>query len=374
MATFSIGPGQAARFDLFDIGALDGDFVYASTPNVWRVGASKADSGTNTEFLGTGFTYSAGALTGGTIQSITTHIAGPIGFQIAGISLSASSFNTYLDAGDSQGFLGKVFSGADTMTGGDLGDALYGFAGDDHLEGLGGNDVLDGGTGADTLEGGLGNDLYIIDNVGDVVVEYGKNTGDRISANISIDLTKAAYDGVEDVTLTGGASLNATGDGLANFLKGNLGANTLSGGAGNDTLSGLGGNDVLDGGSGIDTLKGGDGNDTYYVDVSEDVVSEVDGAKIGGTDIVYSSADYFTLPVYVENLTLTVAESWGVGNSAANTLKGTAGTDFLDGKGGADILIGGAGNDQYYVDSTKDAVTESSTGGIHDLVISSAGT
>jgi Ca2+-binding RTX toxin-like protein len=41
----------------------------------------------------------------------------------------------------------------------------------DSLLGLDGADTLDGGAGADYLEGGAGNDTYIIDNIGDVIVE-----------------------------------------------------------------------------------------------------------------------------------------------------------------------------------------------------------
>ncbi len=374
MATFTTDPNQAARFDFFDLGTLDGPYVYSSTPNAWRIGPSKADAGTNVEFLGTGFTYSGGALVGGTINSVTTHNAGSFGFQIAGMSMTAAIFNGYMDAGNAQGFLSKAFSGNDTISGSDFVDVLYGYAGSDHMEGNGGNDVLDGGAGSDTLVGGLGNDLYYIDSTGDVVVETGKNTGDTVSATIAIDLTKAAYDGIEHVILNGSANLAATGDGFVNHLSGNAGANKLSGGAANDTLSGVAGNDTLDGGTGNDTLKGGSGNDTYYVDATGDKVLEyANGKDTGGTDTVFSSAESFTLDYYVENLTLTGTAEKGYGNDGANTLTGTAAHNLLHGGGGADVMIGGAGNDEYYVDNTKDTVTEASTGGTLDMVHSTLG-
>jgi RTX calcium-binding nonapeptide repeat (4 copies) len=47
---------------------------------------------------------------------------------------------------------------ADTMTGDDLGQDLYGNGGDDTITGLGGDDLLNGGTGADTIYGGPGDD------------------------------------------------------------------------------------------------------------------------------------------------------------------------------------------------------------------------
>jgi hypothetical protein len=50
-------------------------------------------------------------------------------------------------------------------------EIFIGTAGTDTLVGRGGNDVLSGGAGADTMQGGAGNDTYVVDNVGDVVME-----------------------------------------------------------------------------------------------------------------------------------------------------------------------------------------------------------
>ena len=58
------------------------------------------------------------------------------------------------------------------------------------------------------------------------------------------------------------------------------------------------------------------------------------------------------------------------GTSGNDTLTGGAGNDILDGKAGIDTMIGGTGNDTYYVDNTKDVVTELEKEGI-DTVISS---
>ena len=48
---------------------------------------------------------------------------------------------------------------------------LIGEAGNDVLNGEAGNDTLNGGTGADNMNGGFGNDIYFVDNVGDVAAE-----------------------------------------------------------------------------------------------------------------------------------------------------------------------------------------------------------
>jgi Ca2+-binding RTX toxin-like protein len=60
---------------------------------------------------------------------------------------------------------------------------------------------------------------------------------------------------VENLTLTGAAVINGTGNTLNNRLTGNTGANLLSGDAGADTLSGGDGNDTLTGGLGADTFR-----------------------------------------------------------------------------------------------------------------------
>jgi Ca2+-binding RTX toxin-like protein len=113
-----------------------------------------------------------------------------------------------------------------------------------------GNDLLDGGTGGDVMVGGSGNDTYVVDNAGDVVVEGFNEGTDSVLSSVSYN---PAWN-VENLTLTGTASINGTGNSGDNVLVGNRGANKLSGGWGADTL---------DGGAGNDTLEGDWGNDTY---------------------------------------------------------------------------------------------------------------
>ncbi|NUT88693.1 calcium-binding protein, partial [Pseudomonas corrugata] len=68
---------------------------------------------------------------------------------------------------------------------------------------------------------------------------------------------------LENLTLTGVAAINGTGNALDNVLIGNAASNTLTGGAGNDQLDGGAGNDLLIGGIGTDTLTGGAGADRF---------------------------------------------------------------------------------------------------------------
>ena len=109
------------------------------------------------------------------------------------------------------------------------------------------------------MTGGEGSDVYVVDNTLDVVVELaGTSTGlDLVEAGASYRLTA----NVENLTLTGSADINGTGNDLRNLIAGNSGANTLDGGLGDDTVNGGDGADILAGGGGADSLAGDGGAD-----------------------------------------------------------------------------------------------------------------
>ena len=121
-----------------------------------------------------------------------------------------------------------------------------------------GNDTLDGLAGADRLTGLGGNDTYLIGSAGEAITEAAGGGYDTMISTVSEKIAS----NVEVMTLGGTGNINATGNGSADILNGNIGNNTLSGGGGNDTLNGGDGQDSLSGGSGADVMNAGSGNDT----------------------------------------------------------------------------------------------------------------
>ncbi|KQT50104.1 hypothetical protein ASG52_08555 [Methylobacterium sp. Leaf456] len=236
----------------------------------------------------------------------------------------------------------------ENLEGSAFGDRLTGDERSNAIFGLVGDDTIDGRRGADRMEGGAGNDTYVVDNVGDVVVEAANAGSDTVRSSISSTLAA----NVENLTLTGTAAINGTGNALANTLVGNGAAN------------------VLNGGAGADRMIGGEGSDTYTVDNVRDKAVETNGAA--GVDHVYASVSFSLAGSELENLTLTgTGHINGTGNSIANVIVGNGGNNILNGMGGADRMIGGAGSDTYTVDNVGDRAVETSGAAGIDTVYAS---
>ncbi len=187
--------------------------------------------------------------------------------------------NVTAGAGDDTVYAG---AGNDRVTGDAGNDWLYGEAGKDNLIGGDGDDILDGGSDADNLSGGLGNDTYYVDTLKDRVVEKAGEGEDTVVSSFSYSLAKLVN--VENLTLSGDADINATG---------NAGDNVLVGNSGDNVLDGLAGNDILVGGLGADTLIGGAGNDTFVFDNLG--VGGIDTIKdfISGSDLLQLDSTVF---------------------------------------------------------------------------------
>jgi Ca2+-binding RTX toxin-like protein len=74
------------------------------------------------------------------------------------------------------------------------------------LTGNAGNNLLDGGVDADTMIGGAGDDVYFVDNIGDLTVENANGGNDTVFSAINFTLSA----NVENLILQGGADLQAT--------------------------------------------------------------------------------------------------------------------------------------------------------------------
>jgi Ca2+-binding RTX toxin-like protein len=250
-------------------------------------------------------------------------------------------------------------TGVFNLTGNAADNSLTGNASNNTLVDDVGNDTLDGGLGNDTLDGGAGDDTYGVNAAGDVILADSAGV-DTVRSSRSFSI--AARPDLENVTLTGAALINATGNAGTNVLAGNAGNNILSGGDGNDTLIG---------GAGADNLQGGIGDDVVLLgSVAEYALGEVinGGSETdilrytGGTaatlalratvtnleEVQIASAAGDATGTTAINVNAAAVTSNGLiitGNAGNNALTGTGLQDAITGGDGNDTLNGGAGND-----------------------------
>ena len=229
---------------------------------------------------------------------------------------------------------------------------------------------LTSGAGIDTLIGGIADDIFVINASGDVVTEAAAGGTDLVLS--SATYTLARY--LENLTLTGTQTIDATG---------NESANSLSGNAANNVLDGLGGDDSLTGGAGVDTFKVTQGTDTVFdlgngadvLVVSAGATANVTmaGAWTATAATANNGTAYLNTNGFAVNLSLasgTAGFTFTNNSSVGTTLTGARGSNVFFSGAGNDTLVGGASGDIYWVNATTDVVTELLNGGT-DLVNSS---
>ncbi|WP_080579286.1 beta strand repeat-containing protein [Sinorhizobium fredii] len=220
------------------------------------------------------------------------------------------------------------------------------------ITGGNGDDILDGAGGADRLVGRGGDDIYMVDSVGDAVVEAAGGGRDTIHVTASSYVLGA---NVEVLRYSGTGAFTGTGNGLANLLGGGSGNDDLHGGAGDDELIGNEGSDEVSGGSGNDTFLAtlNDGDDFYFGDGGSDTCSlaglQVD-AVVNLLNGSATSADTGT-----DQLT-----------SIENAICGT-GNDKIVASTARNILFGGDGQDTFVFTSIAAAGKGASADVIRDF-------
>ncbi len=258
---------------------------------------------------------------------------------------------TYLDSiagdGTDNGAVVETIYGR----GGD--DEIYGGAGNDDIRGGAGNDMLYGQAGEDTVYGdflsedGSGSDTIIGGHDDDVIYgdsRHGSGSGDDLIYGDNDDGTGSGNDvifgdssdqvGSGDDTIYGGDGAdNIVGD---SYYGDGSGADVIDGEAGRDTIYG---DSYWGAGYGDDTLYGSGGVDELYGD-------SVDGAGYGN-DIIDGGDKEDTI----------FGDSHSGNGSGADTITGGNGDDLIfgdsrDGDGtGNDDIYGGWGMDRIYGDT-----------------------
>jgi Ca2+-binding RTX toxin-like protein len=211
----------------------------------------------------------------------------------------------------------------DVFASANLRSELYGEGGNDRLSGGARSDLLDGGAGADRMAGGRGSDVFHVDNIGDIVIEFADG-GDTDTIRTSVDFTLPSF--VEFGQVVSSLNISLWGNSLNNVLIGNGKANLLAGNAGNDRISGGSGADTLFGGAGADSLAGSSGNDSLVAGDGHDSLLGEAGNDVlragAGDDLLYG----------------------GIGS---DSFFGGNGNDTLEGVFGQDVLFGGEGADVF---------------------------
>jgi Ca2+-binding RTX toxin-like protein len=217
--------------------------------------------------------------------------------------------------------------------------------GSSNLVGVGntGNDILISNTGMDTLVGNssTGADTFVVNNLGDSLTE--KNSGTAALVKSSVNWTLSAN--INNLVLTGSSNLTGAANSVADVITGNTGNDVLSDGSGTaaDTL--------------IGNSSGGD--DTFVVN---NIGTSLTETNSGGIATVDSSVNW-TLGANINNLALIASGITGTGNSAADVISDSSGSNVLVTGSGADTLIDDTGSDTFVVNSTSDSVTENVGGG-----------
>jgi Ca2+-binding RTX toxin-like protein len=335
---------QSANFEKFDSRGGSGNDSFSGGAMIDTLNGGGGDDTLRGEsIMGTFVTTSAAGgdiLIGGSgTDTAIFGLQSTSGNLVFALASQATSTVTFSNGTTLLGFEAvQMYSGTgnDSLTGGVLGDLLFGFDG---------NDTLDGGLGSDSLLGGSGDDLLIsaVGNVSEAAIDGGIGTDmllvDRNSATANLSFTGTSF-----VDVSGTASV--AGIERISFTSGN-GNDLLTGFAGNDTLLGGGGDDTINAfAGGLDSLDGGAGTDVLRIDRTSDTAAlTFSPAAVGTSTYTFIGG---TTATGFERIDILSGSGNDVlaGGAFNDTLVGGLGDDTVFGSGGVDLMIGGAGTDK----------------------------
>jgi serralysin len=319
MATFTAG-SFGADFDQLDFFSLVTGVVQNPTAAGFdiRVGADV------THVFGGGFAYGAnGFPSAGTIVQVRGELNGAATYDLAGVSLGATTFINLAATNQGELIKATVLAGADTFEGSGFADLMRGYTGDDTAHGQAGNDYLDGGAGDDDIYGDDGADT-VVDPSGSNYLRGGAGA-DHVIGGVNFD---DAHGNIGDDTVEGGfgddwvvgGQGNDTlfGDEGGDLVYGQLGSDTASGGAGNDgmaggqandSLSGGAGDDFISGDRGDDTLSGGGGADIFHSAVTAETDRVLDFSVAEGDRIQLDAGSTYAVAQVGADTVITVGGS-----------------------------------------------------------------
>lgn len=205
------------------------------------------------------------------------------------------------------------------------------------------------------------------------------NNGFHRDAVFSPDGTKVAFSSSAGDQLANGVGRSSANVFLKDIVTGYVtlmssnkdGLNLSNYGNSNEASFSADGKHILFASNAADLVDGEHFNSINrppYTIFSKEIIVETQIVDFGGVDTAQASIDY-TLPSYVENLTLTGTAIKGTGNelnniitgnNSDNILNGATGNDTLNGDSGRDQLNGGSGNDYLIGGSGQDVLTGSS--------------
>jgi Ca2+-binding RTX toxin-like protein len=251
--------------------------------------------------------------------------------------------------------------------------AATGNASDNFIETGEGDDIIDGGAGADEMTGRSGNDVYVVDDFGDVIREFGFGGTDEVRTALGsrTDATKMYVlpGNVENLTGTSAAAQGVYGNSLNNLVRMGAGGDlVVLHDGGDDTVQSGGGNDFIYFGNAFtaaDRVDGGAGRDTvgllghYELTLGEASLVGVEKLAMYGSGSPFGF--HYAIATVDANVDagkqlMVVAQSLGAHETLSfDGSAETAGSFNVRGGKGGDTIVGGAGGDLFQYRSAAES-------------------